>query len=136
MVKITVLFSTNGSEDEMANLDIDRYAIKDFTRVGYAENIYDATVIFECMPRATNPDFMQIIMNINEIGDTIIILGTICKQIVKFVKKCRGYEKAIYIESDKEDIASISITDNMDEKELEERIKEKLIVYKEEKASK
>ena len=91
MVEVNVLISVNASESEKENLSIPRDAIDEFLGIGFAENVYEGNVTFSCMPRAVDPDFMQIIIDLGEIAETTIAWTTIISAVLKFCKKCKGY---------------------------------------------
>lgn len=122
MVEINVLFSTNYCE--RTDLKIEDGAISEFTREAFADGTYRAVVKFECMPRAFNPDVMQIIMDLKDLGECIVAWGTICGAIITFAKKVHGYVKNILIYRKKGEVILIEITDEMTPEELEKEIKD------------
>jgi hypothetical protein len=122
MVEINVLFSTNYCD--RTDLEIEKDAIPEFTREAYADGTYSAVVQFECLPRAFNPDVMQIIIDLKDIGECIVAWGTICGAIISFVKKVHGYVKHIMIEGTKQTGEIIEITDETTPDELEKKIKD------------
>ena len=103
MVEIEVRVNMNGSIDERAELDIPQEVILDFLQTGFAENIYDGKVSYLYLPRAVDPDFMEIIINLKDIGETLIAWGTIAKVLVSFFKKTKSYEHMIYVRRKKND---------------------------------
>lgn len=121
MVEIDVLFSTNYCEK--TDLTIEEGAITEFTREAFADGRYSAMVRFECMPRAVDPDIMQIIINIKDIGECVIALTQICKGIISFAKKVHGYSKHIMLNGVKKSEEIIVVSDEMTPEELEEEIK-------------
>lgn len=102
MVEIQVYFSVNATEQERETLTIPKYAMDEFLAVGFTENVYDATVSFRCEPRAINPNLMQIIVNLKELGETIVAWDTIIGSISKFCNKCKGYEPDLVVRYTKE----------------------------------
>lgn len=128
MPEIKVIISTNGSDEEMENLLIPMDAICDFTGEGYATCGYNATVQFECMPRAINPDVMQIIIDLKDIAEAIVLWGTIAGAIIKLVKKTKGYQPYLQIYRKKDD-EEIMITAKYSENE-KELIKEIRKIFK------
>lgn len=121
MVEIKVLFSTNYCD--RTDLEIERDAIKDFTNEAYADGTYKAVVQFECMPRAFNPEIMQIIIDLKDIGECIVAWGTICGSIISFAKKAHGYVKHIMIEGTEHSGEIIEVSDETTPEELEKKIK-------------
>lgn len=121
MVEIDVLFSTNYCEK--TDLTIEEDAIVEFTRNAHADGTYRAVVSFECMPRAFDPDIMQIIINLKDIGECIVAWGTICGAIISFAKKAKGYVKHIMIEDTEHSGEIIEVSDETTPEELEEKIK-------------
>lgn len=126
MVTIEVMISTNASEEEKRRLKIEDNAISEFTGYGFSDNIYDATVSFKCMPRAVPPDFMEIVMQAKEIMETISVLGGICKGIIDFVKKCRGYEKCLRVQTKNGNEIIIDNLENMTAEELCAELEKKI----------
>lgn len=92
MINVYVNISTNASEIEKRNLYIPYEAIEEFTGRGFAENIYNGNVTFECMPRAVNPDLIQIVIEITQAIGSIEVLCKVLQYIFVFVKRCRGYK--------------------------------------------
>lgn len=126
MLKIEVIVSTNASEEEAEKLSIESDAISSFTGEGYADNTYDAKVIFSCMPRAINPDIMQIFLELKDIGEAVLAWGTICSAIVKFARECHGYKKSVILKKNDKNVTSLQLDDNMTADELEDKIKQEL----------
>lgn len=120
-VTINVLFSTNYCETK--DLKIEEGAIFDFTRESYADGTYDAVVEFKCMPRAFNPDVMQIIIDLKDIGECIVAWGTICGAIISFAKRAHGYVKHIMIKGTEQSGEIIEVSDETTPEELEKKIK-------------
>ncbi len=89
--------STNLCELEKNKLNFSRKAMEEFLGNGFINNDYNGKVSFQCQPRAYEPNLMNIIINIKDIGETIIVWGSIFNAIGKFVKKCKGYEASINI---------------------------------------
>ncbi|RJV29551.1 hypothetical protein DWX22_03335 [Coprococcus sp. AF18-48] len=124
MVEVNILFSTNCCE--RMDLKIEDGAIQEFTQDAYADGTYRAVVSFECMSRCFNPDIMQIIIDLKDIGDCVLAWGSICMGIIKFSRKVHGYAKSIMIRKTEEKYIVIRMTENMTEEELESEIKSKL----------
>ena len=101
MVEVNIFINTNASDLEKENLDIPREAIDEFLGIGFAENVYEANVIFRCMPRAIDPGFMEIIVDLKDIAETTIAWATIISGIIRFCKKCKGYEHNLIIKKKK-----------------------------------
>lgn len=97
MVEIEVLLSLNGSDEERIGLDISQETLKDLLGTGFAENIYDGSVTYKYLPRAVDPNFMEIIVDLKDIAETLIAWGTIAKVLVDFIKKTKSYEHIIYV---------------------------------------
>lgn len=97
MVEIEVLLSLNGSDEERIGLDISQEALKDLLGTGFAENIYEGSVTYKYLPRAFDPNFMEIIVDLKDIAETLIAWGTIAKVLVDFIKKTKSYEHVIYV---------------------------------------
>lgn len=117
MTTIEVLVSTNASVEEKEILDIPKDAIEDFLNIGFCENVYDGKVSFQCLPRAVDPNFMEIIVDLKDLAETAIAWGTIFATIMKFCKRCKGYEHSLTIKrkKDNEEIEiSIPINENSD----------------------
>ena len=121
MVEINVLFSTNYCD--RTDLEIEKDAIPEFTREAFADGTYRAVVQFECIPRAVDPDIMQIIIDLKDIGECIVTWRVICKAIISFVKKVHGYVKHILIEGTENSGEIIEVSDEITPEELEEKIK-------------
>ena len=121
MVEINVLFSTNYCEK--TDLTIEEDAIVEFTRNAYADGTYRAVVSFECMPRVVDPDIMRIIIDLKDIGECMVAWGVICKAIISFAKKVKGYVKHITIEGTEHSEEIIEVSDETTPEELEEKIK-------------
>lgn len=126
MVEITALFNTNGFDNELDKLNIEPKAIEEFTRTGFCSNSYDGIVEFKAMPRAINPDFLQIAIELGDIAETLIDWITICTAITKFIKKCHGYMTSLSIKKQNKTLLVNTKNDIVDEKELEKAIKKTL----------
>ena len=125
MVEINVLFSTNYCDRTDLEIDGDiMHAIQDFTTEAYADGTYRAVVQFECKPHAFNPEVMQIIIDLKDIGECIVAWGTICGAIISFVKKVHGYAKHIMITGTKWSGEIIKVSDETTPEELEKKIKD------------
>ena len=122
MVEIKVLFSTNYCD--RTDLKIEEGAVTEFTREAYADGTYSAIVQFECLPRAFNPDIMQIIIDLKDIGECVLAWGTICGAIISFVKKIHGYAKHIMLTDTKHSCEVIEVSDETTPEELEKKIKD------------
>ena len=110
MIDIDIFISLNMTEEESKNLSIPKEAIKDFVGSGFSSNTFSGKVIFECKPRAVPPDLIDIVINLKDIGETLIVWGTIFTSIIKFCKKAIGYEKMIHIrKKDKDEELRIDI---------------------------
>ena len=101
MVEIQVCVSTNATDKEKKRLSMPRKAVEEFLATGFAENAYDATVLLRCEPRAVPPEYMQIIVDLKELGETAIVWKTIIGGIIKLCKKCKGYEPDLVIKRKK-----------------------------------
>lgn len=129
MIEIKIIISTNGSQFEKEKLSLPREAIDEFLELGFSENVYDGEVLFKHYPRAISPDFMQIFIDLKNLGETIIVWGTIIRGLIEFIKKCKGYENSIHIYG-KKDGKKISFDLTLDEnsncEEIVEEIENKL----------
>ena len=103
MVQVDIFINTNASYLEKENLDVPRKAMDEFLRNGFVENAYDANITFRCLPRAVDPSFMEIIVDLKDIAETTIAWATIIGAIIKFCKECKGYEHNLTIRKKKED---------------------------------
>lgn len=135
MIKVDVQINTNGFEKEKMQVPME--AIYELTGEGFATNKFEGKVTFICFPRALPPDFMEVIIQLKDIGEMAIVYGTIIRVIWNFFKKTRGYQKSIRIETEK---TTINIPVKEDDKftDIEIRIKEQeveLKISKENKAS-
>ena len=97
MVQVDIFINTNASYLEKENLDVPRKAMDEFLRNGFVENAYDANITFRCLPRAVDPSFMEIIVDLKDIAETTIAWATIIGAIIKFCKECKGYEHNLTI---------------------------------------
>lgn len=97
MVEIEVGISTNASELEKKNLDFNLDAMEEFLGNGFISSDYNGKVYFMCQPRAFEPNLMDIIINIKEIGETAIVWASIFSALKKLIKRCKGYESFINI---------------------------------------
>lgn len=132
MMKINVLFSTNYSERN--DLKIEEGAIEEFTRNAHASGNYGASVTFECMPRAFDPEIVQFLVELKdditevaEVANSLLILGQVCKAIISFCKRIKGYEKHIIVDSKKSNGEIIVVEDEMTADDLERQMKETII---------
>lgn len=126
MLSIDILISTNASDEEKKKLDMPRSAIDEFLGDGYANNLYEGNVIFSCLPRAVNPEMMEIIINLKDVAETVIAWGSIINSVVKFINKSKGYEPSMRIEckkNGKEFSCDIPVARNSSEKEILEEVK-------------
>lgn len=103
MVTIQIDISTNQSEEEQTKLFIPRECIDEFLRIGFSENAFEGIISFACHPRAINPEYMQIIIDFKDIAESLIAWTTIFNALLKFCKKCRGYEPNLIIKKKKGD---------------------------------
>lgn len=122
MVEIKVLFSTNYCDK--TDLKIEEGAVTEFTRGAHEDGTYSAVVQFECLSRVFNPDIMQIIIDLKDIGECVVAWGTICGAIISFVKKVHGYAKHIMITGIKQSGEIIEVSDETTPEELEKKIKD------------
>ena len=88
MVNVLVRFNTN--HDNRDDLRIEEGAIEEFTKVAYQEDCFSAVVQFECRPQAINPEIMEILVELGDIGSDIINWIKICTHLIQFVKKHMG----------------------------------------------
>ena len=96
-MKIDILVSTNGSSEERKFLNIPQDAINEFLNLGFVDGIYDGTFSYKCLPRAFNPETMEIIINLKEVGEAIIAWGTIIGVLLNLIKKSTGYKPFMQI---------------------------------------
>lgn len=126
MIKIEIRVSTNASAEEKARLCIPQEAMEEFLGEGFASNDYNGCILFQCMPRAVTPSFMDVTINLKDIGEGIIAWATIVSCLVKFFKKCKGYEQAIHIDykkNDEEFSIDVPVENGCDEEKLLKEIK-------------
>ena len=97
MIEIEIMMNVNGSIEERKGLDISQEVIINFLHIGFAENIYDGSVSYKCLPRAVDPDLMEIIIDLKDIGESLIAWEAIIKSLVNFLKKTKAYEHIIYV---------------------------------------
>ena len=93
MTTVDIHISTNTTEKERKNLYISEEAIRNFTGEGFQSNLYQGRILFESMPRVVYPDIMNVIINIKDIAEGLIALGTIINALKKFLKDTKGYSK-------------------------------------------
>lgn len=123
MIEIEVLINTNGGESN-PKLEIEN--ICNFTTKGMADNTYDAKVSFQCFPRAVDPDFVQFILKLKDIGEDLIVWGPVCVEIVKFIKRIKNGTFLMCLKKDKENKGDIEISNEITAEELESKIKKQL----------
>lgn len=126
MITVNINISTNASEIEKKELYIPRDAIDDFLGKGFETNTYDGRVSFQCMPRAVNPNLMEVFLNIMDIVEGVIAIQTVVKYLVDFFRKCKGYEQNIIIEyknGDEELTCEIPFTENDDAMKIMKEIR-------------
>ena len=122
MVEISIKISTNALPYEKEKLYITPDAISEFVGTGFSTNAYDGQVIFYCPPRAVDPGWLDIIVDLKDIGEAVIVWGTILNSINKFYKKCKGYDGNISIKRKKKDV-EIELNIPLSEINDEENIK-------------
>jgi len=103
MINIQIRVSTNTSEIERQKYNINQESIYEFTGIGFSEDVYEGTVVFFCPPRAIDPGWIQIIVDLKDLAETVIAWGTIFTSIVKFYKKNKNYRYLITIKRKKGD---------------------------------
>lgn len=126
MIKVKINISTNASEDEKKKLDIPKEAIDEFLCEGFASNTYDGDISFKCMPRAVDPNWMEIILDLKENIEVGIALATTVRALIKFFKKCSGYKQTItiyYKRNDEEFICNIPADKNGNEEKILKEIR-------------
>lgn len=129
MVNVAVLISTNSYEEQKQYLDIPKEAMEEFLSTGFCEGVYDARVVFSCMPHAVDPEIMQIIMDLGEIAETTIAWATIIGAIIKFTKGCKGYKSHLSVrkrKGNKEIEVEVELDDNSDTDKVIKQIKKLL----------
>lgn len=115
MMRVVVRVNTNnGFED----IGIEKGAINEFTRTGFEEGTYDATVSFVCLPAFADPDELLVIFEqVKEfIENTEFWIKTI-RALWKFLKKCHRYKKTIWIGE-----KIVDVDENITEEEFEDKI--------------
>ena len=126
MIEVKININTNASESEKKKLHIPREAIDEFLGEGFASNTYEGDISFKCMPRAIDPSWMEVILNLKDILDTGVFLVTVIEELVKLLKKCSGYEQNITIEyqkNNKKFNCSIPINKNSNVEEILKEIR-------------
>lgn len=126
MIEVKININTNASDNEKKKLYIPREAIDEFLEEGFASNAYEGDISFKCLPRATDPSWMEVILNLKDILETGVVLTTVIKALVKFFKKCSGYEQSIIIDyqkNNKKFSCSIPIGQNSNEEEILKEIR-------------
>lgn len=133
MININVLVNINGTKEQKESLYIPEDAIDEFLRTGFAQNIYEARVIYEFRPQAVSPDLLEIIIDIidevKDIGDDagkILNIIAAVKFVIEFAKKTKGYCVNIYLKykEGKGKMINISLDENVNE--IEEKIKKEV----------
>lgn len=122
MVQIEIRISSNGSDEERKDLYIPNEAIREFLGEGFVENKYDGRFILACLPRAFDPDLMEIIIDLKEITELLLNSSIIIGAILNFCKKCKGYNQNLIINV-KNDETFISIPIN-EKSNIEKILKE------------
>lgn len=143
MVEININFQMNASEEERSKLFIDREAELEFMSEAFADGSFSVKTEYGVYSRYADPDIMHIVIWLRDIGETIIVWGTILLGLKKFCEKQKGYKSNVMIikEDTKEEIIEeiieegktikrvqkkerrISIELEKDNKELEKEIK-------------
>lgn len=126
MTTVDIHISTNTTEKERKNLYISEEAIRNFTGEGFQSNLYQGRILFESMPRVVYPDIMNVIINIKDIAEGLIALGTIINALKKFLKDTKGYQQEIeiyYKKGEKDFSCDIHLDAGSDEKEVLKEIK-------------
>lgn len=139
MVEININFQMNASEEERSKLFIDREAELEFMSEAFADGSFSVKTEYGVYSRYADPDIMHIFIWLRDIGETIIVWGTILLRLKKFCEKQKGYKSNVMIikEDTKEEIIEegktikrvqkkerrISIELEKDNKELEKEIK-------------
>lgn len=129
MVEIKIYISINTSDKEKEKLSIPREDMDEFLRTGFAENAYEGEVSFNCQPRAINPEYMQIIIDLKDLAESLIAWGTIITSLIKFCKKCKGYEPDLVIKrkrGEEEIEIYVKFDSNEDPNKLLKKIKKAL----------
>ena len=126
MIEVKININTNTSENEKKKLNIPREAIDEFLGEGFASNTFEGDISFKCMPRAIDPSWMEVVVNLKDILETGLVLATVIRALVKFFKKCSGYEHTIIIDyqkNNKKFSCSIPIDKNSNEEEILKEIR-------------
>lgn len=126
MTTVDIHISTNITEKEGKNLYIPEEAIRKFTGEGFQSNLYQGRILFESMPRGVYPDIMHVIINIKDVAEGLIALGTIVNALIKLLKNTKGYQQEVeiyYKKGEKEFSCDIYLDAGSDEKEVLEEIK-------------
>lgn len=121
MVNVLVRFNTN--HDNRDDLRIEEGAVEEFTKDAYRENSFSAVVQFECRPQEINPEIMEILVELGDIGSDVINWIKICTHLIKLVKKAHGYVKHLLISGAQGKETIIEITDETSPEELASEIK-------------
>ncbi len=96
LVTVDIHINTNATEEERKHLYVPEEAIISFVGEGFQNNLYQGRVLHECMPRAVYPDVMTVIINIKDIAEGLIAIGTIIHALIKFFKKTGGFYYGIF----------------------------------------
>lgn len=97
MVEININFQMNASEEERSRLFIDREAEKEFMSEAFVDGSFSVKTEYGFYSRCVDPDIMDIIIKVKDIGETIIVWGTILTGLKKFCEKQKGYRKDVKI---------------------------------------
>ena len=97
LVTVDIHINTNATEEERKHLYVPEEAIISFVGEGFQNNLYQGRVLHECMPRAVYPDVMTVIINIKDIAEGLIAIGTIIHALIKFFKKTKGYQQEVEV---------------------------------------
>ncbi|WP_339010489.1 hypothetical protein LIY46_09475 [Fusobacterium varium] len=85
MVEININFQLNASEEERSRLFIDREAEKEFMGEAFGDGSFSVKTEYGFYSRCVDPDIMDIIIKVKDIGETIISLGNYIDRIEKIL---------------------------------------------------
>ena len=97
LVTVDIHINTNATEEERKHLYVPEEAIISFVGEGFQNNLYQGRVLHECMPRAVYPDVKTVIINIKDIAEGLIAIGTIIHALFIFFKITIGYLQEVEV---------------------------------------